>query len=182
MKKYTTPVLIPLMLLAAVMAACKPSDSDSQASSSSAASDSATAGSDPYAVAADAKVDKEVEITADDQMKFNIEFFDVEPGQVVSLTLKNIGSMPKMSMGHNLVVLKQKTDEEAFVQASMNAPTTDYVPEDHADEIIVHTKLLGPGESDTIKFKAPTKKGRYTFICSFPGHYQVGMKGKMVVK
>jgi len=56
------------------------------------------------------------------------------------------------------------------------------VPVEMSDVIIAHTKLLGPGESDTITFKAPTKKGRYVFLCSFPGHYQIGMKGYMVVR
>ncbi len=176
MNKYVTPVLIPVMLLAALMSACKPSGSDSGATGKS------TPGSSPYAVAADAVVEKAVEITGNDQMKFNLEFFDVEAGQVVSVTLKNVGSMPKMSMGHNLVILVQNADEKAFVEASMNAPTTDYVAAEKPEVIIAHTKLLGPGESDTITFKAPTKKGRYTFLCSFPGHYQVGMKGYMVVR
>lgn len=157
------------------MAACKPSGSSGDAAGKG-------GGSDPYAVAADAPIGKEVELTANDQMKFNLEFFDVEAGQVVRVTLKNIGSMPKMSMGHNLVILEQNTDEKAFVEAAMNAPVTEYVPVDLSDAIIAHTKLLGPGESDSFTFKAPTKKGRYTFICSFPGHYQVGMKGFMVVR
>jgi azurin len=87
-----------------------------------------------------------------------------------------------MSKGHNLVILEQEADEKAFVEAAMNAPVTEYVPVEMSDVIIAHTKLLGPGESDTITFKAPTKKGRYVFLCSFPGHYQIGMKGYMVVR
>ena len=179
MKTHTTLLLTPLILLAALMAACKPSGSSDSAA---AGSGSAAAAPNPYAVAADAAIGKEVELTANDQMKFNLEFFDVEAGQVVRLTLKNVGSMPKMSMGHNLVILVDNVDEQAFVEAAMNAPVTDYVPADMASSVIAHTKLLGPGESDSITFKAPTKKGRYTFICSFPGHFQVGMKGFMVVR
>ena len=48
------------------------------------------------------------------------------------------------------------------------------------DEVIVYTKLLGGGESDTITFDAP-EKGYYTFLCTFPGHWGL-MKGKLVVK
>ena len=55
---------------------------------------------------------------------------------------------------------------------------TEYIPE--GDEIIAYTKLLGGGDSDTITFEAP-KKGIYTFICTFPGHWQL-MKGKFIVK
>lgn len=175
MKTHTSLILTPLIIFAALMAACKPSDSSGDAAGKG-------SGSDPYAVAADAPVGKEVEVTANDQMKFSLEFFDVEAGQVVRVTLKNVGSMPKMSMGHNLVILEQNADEQAFVEAAMNAPTTDYVPADKSGVVIAYTKLLGPDESDSITFKAPTKKGRYTFICSFPGHFQVGMKGFMVVR
>ena len=47
------------------------------------------------------------------------------------------------------------------------------------DEVIVHTKMLGGGESDTITFIAP-ENGFYTYICSFPGHWGL-MKGKLIV-
>lgn len=176
MKTHTSIALTSLMVLAALLTACKPSGSSDGAAASSGS------GSDPYAVAPDTPVGKEVEVTANDQMKFSLEFFDVEAGQVVRVTLKNVGSMPKMSMGHNLVILEQGADEKAFAEAAMNAPTTEYVPADMSKVVIAHTKLLGPGESDSITFKAPTKKGRYAFICSFPGHFQVGMKGFMVVR
>jgi azurin len=50
-----------------------------------------------------------------------------------------------------------------------------------AAAIIVFTKLLGPGESDTITFNAPAA-GVYDYICTFPGHVILGMRGKMTVK
>jgi len=130
----------------------------------------------------EASVDKEIVITANDQMKFNLESFEVEAGQTIRLTLNNVGTMPKMSMGHNVVILKQGTDQEAFVEASAQAPTNDYIPSAQTDSIIAHTKMLGGGESDSIVFDVPSKKGSYPFLCSFPGHYQVGMKGTMVVR
>ena len=39
--------------------------------------------------------------------------------------------------------------------------------------------MIGGGESDTITFTAP-KKGSYTYICTFPGHYGL-MKGVLIV-
>ena len=39
-----------------------------------------------------------------------------------------------------------------------------------------------PKESDTATFNAPSQPGRYPFFCSFPGHYQVGMKGELIVE
>lgn len=46
-----------------------------------------------------------VSITANDQMKFDVVSIEARPGQKVTVTLKNVGTMPKMSMGHNFVLL-----------------------------------------------------------------------------
>lgn len=130
---------------------------------------------------AEEDVEQTVEITANDQMKFNINAFEVGAGEVVKITLKNIGSMPKLSMGHNVVILKQDADLDAFVQEAMVAPTNDYIPPERTDEIVARTKMTGGGETDSVIFKAPDESGEYVFLCSFPGHYQIGMKGIMTV-
>ena len=123
-----------------------------------------------------------VELTANDSMKFNLTRFEVNAGQEVKLTLTNLGTMPKVAMGHNVVILKKDADAKAFVDAAVAAQATDYVPAAKADQVIAHTKLLGPKQSDEITFKAPMEPGEYTFLCSFPAHYLTGMKGVMVVK
>lgn len=159
---------------ALLLTACGPSGDpkSSSESSSSEASASAVPG----------QVDKTVEITANDQMKFGIESFTVNKGSTVKIHLKNIGTMPKMSMGHNVVVLKRNAVEKAFVEAAMQSPANDYIPKDMSDVIVAHTKMTGGGEEATVTFKVPNRTGNYTFLCSFPGHYQVGMKGTMVVQ
>ena len=48
------------------------------------------------------------------------------------------------------------------------------------DQVIAHTKLLGPGESDVIEFDAPAP-GTYPFVCTFPGHAPL-MNGQLVVQ
>ena len=58
--------------------------------------------------------------------------------------------------------------------------TKDYFPETKKSDIIAHTKLLGPGEEETIEFTAPGA-GQYQYFCSFPGHFAL-MKGVMTVK
>ena len=47
--------------------------------------------------------------------------------------------------------------------------------------MIVATKLLQPGQNETITFKAPTEPGDYPFLCTFPGHATM-MKGVLTVK
>jgi azurin len=124
---------------------------------------------------------KEVKIQADDKMKYDMTAFEAKPGQKVSVTLTNIGNTPKFSMGHNCVVLDRNVNVQNFLDAASMAASTDYVPKDFKG-VLGHTKLLGPGESDTFEFSAPYIPGEYPFFCSFPGHYSQGTKGIMTVK
>jgi len=126
--------------------------------------------------------ERSVTIVADDKMKFDVSEIRVQRGEVIELTLNNIGTMPKFSMGHNVVILKRDADVDAFCMAAQTAAATDYVPAGKSSEVVAHTKLLGGGERDTIVFRAPSKKGEYPFVCSFPGHVQVGMRGTLIVE
>ena len=124
---------------------------------------------------------KEVKIQADDKMKFDVTAFEVKPGQKISITLTNIGTTPKFSMGHNCVVIDRNVNVQTFLDAASMAAGTDYVPKDFKG-VLAHTKLLGPNEADTVVFDAPYIPGEYPFFCSFPGHYSQGTKGTMTVK
>ncbi len=120
---------------------------------------------------------KAVDITANDKMQFSLTEFDVNPGQKVVVTLKNIGIQPKASMGHDFIVLKQNVNALRFVDANSPYAAKGQLAPGTEKDVVAHTKLLGPGESDTITFTAPYVKGPYEFLCSFPGHYGAGMKG-----
>ena len=123
-----------------------------------------------------------VEFTANDTMKFNLTRFEVKAGQEVTVSLTNMGNMPKAAMAHNWVLLKKGVEPKSFADAATTAAATDYIPASMADKIIAHTKLLGPKQTDEIKFTAPTEPGEYHFLCSFPAHFLSGMTGVMVVK
>ena len=125
-------------------------------------------------------LEKEIKIilNSDDLMRFDKNMLLVQSGQKITLTLNHIGKMDKLIMGHNFVLLKKDVDVMAFAEKAVLAKNNEYIPE--GDEVIVYTKLLGGGESDTITFDAP-EKGYYTFLCTFPGHWGL-MKGKLVVK
>ncbi|MGK6352136.1 plastocyanin/azurin family copper-binding protein [Parapedobacter sp. DT-150] len=125
-------------------------------------------------------VSNEIALVGNDLMKFDKTLFRVTAGQPVKLTLTNAGEMPKESMGHNVVVVQPGTDLPAFGGEAIKAADTEYIPATFASSIIAHTKLLGPGESDTIEFTL-ADKGVYLFLCSFPGHYGI-MQGKIVAE
>lgn len=122
-----------------------------------------------------------IEINANDQMKFNVTSISLSVGEEVRLVFTNTGTMPKQAMGHNVVVLKAGSDVDAFAKAAATATTSEYIPAALAGEIVTHTKLLGPKESDSIVLKF-TEAGEYPFLCSFPAHAQLGMKGVISVK
>jgi azurin len=85
-------------------------------------------------------------------------------------------------MGHNWVLLKAGTDVAAYDAAALNSKDTGYIPAALSDEVVTHIDLLGPRKSGEADFKAPTTPGDYPFLCTFPAHYQTGMKGILTVK
>ncbi len=121
----------------------------------------------------------EVQLTGNDQMKFNLKEIKVKAGQKVKLTLKHVGQLDVNAMGHNFVLLKQGTDLAEFAQQAATAKSNDYIPQ-NTDKVIAHTEMIGGGEETTIEFDAPAA-GTYDFICSFPGHY-IQMQGKFIVE
>jgi len=110
-------------------------------------------------------------------MKYDQTKLTAKAGTNIVLTLTHTGKLDKAVMGHNFVLLKEGTDVAAFAADAIKAAANDYDPE--SDAIIAHTKMIGGGESVTIRFPAP-EAGTYNFICTFPGHYAL-MKGEFIV-
>ena len=63
--------------------------------------------------------EKKVQINATDQMKCDVTSIDAAPGQKVTVTLTDVGTLPKAAMAHNFVLLKAGTDVTAFAMAAM---------------------------------------------------------------
>ena len=115
-------------------------------------------------------------------MKFVTTDIAAKVGQKLTIHLTNDGSMPKAEMAHNLVVLKPGTDVDLFLAAAKKHAADDFLPDgEQADRMIIHTKLLGPGEEDTISF-TPLAPGVYEYVCTFPDHAAAGMRGQITVK
>ena len=123
-----------------------------------------------------------VEIVATDDMKYNVTTIKARPGEEIRIRLVVKGTMPKIVMAHNVVVLKAGTDVTRLVTEGAPHRGTDFIPPAMMSSVIAKTALAGPGEVVQVVFKAPAKPGSYPFICTFAGHYQSGMKGTLVVK
>ena len=123
-----------------------------------------------------------IELTADEKMKYDKEQIVAKPGETIRVVLKAVGAMPKTIMAHNFVLLKPTADLNEFNKAAFNARATDFIPPEKKDDVIAATGLAGGGETVEVTFKVPAKAGSYNFVCSFPGHFAMGMRGKLVVK
>ena len=107
--------------------------------------------------------------------------FTVKAGEKVKVTLENKATVPQP---HNLIIAKPGTLQK--VGALANAMLTDpqamaknYVPE--SPDILFHTKLVQPGQSESLEFDAPAEPGDYPYLCTFPGHWML-MQGVMKVE
>lgn len=129
-----------------------------------------------------AKGVRTITITGNDQMKFDVARIDAKPGERLRVVLKAVGNFPKTAMAHNFVLLKEGANAAEVNKAAMNARETEFIPAAMKAQIHAFTKLAGAGETVEVTFNAPTKPGTYEYLCTFPGHYLVGMKGELVVK
>ena len=82
----------------------------------------------------------------------------VKEGDLVKIKLVNIGRMSKEVMGHNFVLLKPNVDPAQFATKALSSKENEYIPEDEMDNIIVHSKLLGPGEEEIVEFTCTIKR------------------------
>ena len=125
---------------------------------------------------------KKVTISGNDTMQFDLKTIEAKAGEKIELTFKNVGKIPKIAMGHNLVVLKKGISAIAFGQKAMGAGAnaTNALPDSVKGDTIAATKLLGPAESETITFTV-AEAGDYEYVCTFPGHFAM-MRGVLKIK
>jgi azurin len=119
-----------------------------------------------------------VEISGTDQMQFDKKEIAVAADCTeVEVTLKHSGKQAAQVMGHNWVLSKTSDLMGIAGDGAGAGAANDYLKKGDA-RVLAHTKLIGGGESTTVKFATSLlKKGEaYSFFCSFPGHWSV-MKG-----
>jgi azurin len=121
--------------------------------------------------------------TVREQMRYDVTRLVVEAGKPFEIIFENDDMMP-----HNLVVVQPGSREQIGVVADKMQPTQldrqgrPFVPtqRDLASKILAATKLIEPGQRETLKLTAPKQVGTYEYVCTFPEHWRV-MFGELVV-
>ncbi len=118
-------------------------------------------------------------IEAGKNLTFSKRELTVKAGQNIALTLKNPDVVP-----HNWALCRpgklQTVGEQANrLVADPEAVIRQYVPQ--TEDIVCYTDIVEAGDETIIYFQAPKERGRYPFLCSFPGHWMV-MNGELIVE
>ncbi len=122
---------------------------------------------------------RSVAIQADKNLTFVQKSLTVRAGEVIKLTFSNPDAVP-----HNWVLVKPGALERVGTLANRliaepDAALRQYVPK--SDDVIAYTDVAAPQGSNTIYFRVPAQKGRFPYLCTFPGHWMV-MNGEMIVE
>ena len=122
----------------------------------------------PWGIAGEPKaVERTVEITMSDAMRFTPDVVEVKRGETVRFVVKNAGKQL-----HELVIgTKQELDEHAAVMAKFTGM-------EHDEPYMAH---VGPGKKGELVWHF-NRAGDFDFACLIAGHYQAGMVGKIRVK
>ncbi len=123
-----------------------------------------------------------IDIVANDEMKYSVTTITAKPGEQLRVRVIARGVVPKVAMAHNFVLLKPGTNELKFLEAGAMFRDTDFIAPATMGNVLAKTTLAGPGETVQVVFTVPTKPGNYTYLCTFAGHFQAGMKGVLIVK
>jgi azurin len=121
-----------------------------------------------------------ITIRVDDAMKFSVSEIKASPGQKLIVELINCGT-PQANMEHNFILLKKGADPAAYATKAITAANELFQPRELDDKVIVSSCVIGPGETEEVAFNAPLEEGVYYYLCSFPGHFLIGMQGKLIV-
>ena len=103
-------------------------------------------------------------------LAYDRKSFSVKAGQKVKLTFEN--NHPTVPQPHNLVIGVPNSKDKILAAAMQLAADPQgmakgYIPE--SADILFHTKLLMPGQTEVLEFTAPAA-GQYPYVCTFPGH------------
>ncbi len=108
--------------------------------------------------------------TVPTRMIYDKEMIVVQAGKPVEFRFSNTDAMP-----HNFAVVTPGSLAEVGELAEATGRDDDamarhYIPK--SEKVLVASKLLQPGENQSIAYEAPTKPGVYPYVCTYPGHWR----------
>jgi azurin len=121
--------------------------------------------------------------TVREQMRYDVNRLVVIAGKPFEIIFENDDMMP-----HNLVVVQPGAREEIGVVTDKMQPTQldkqgrPFLPASRelSRKVLAATKLIEPGQKETLKLTAPSHPGDYEYVCTFPEHWK-NMFGQLVV-
>lgn len=122
----------------------------------------------PWGIAGEAAaVARTVTISMTDAMRFTPDSIQVKRGETLRFVLRNDGRML-----HEMVIgTRAALDEHAKLMKK-------FPDMQHDEAYMAH---VGPGQQGEIVWRF-NQAGDFDFACLIPGHYQAGMKGRIVVR
>ena len=108
--------------------------------------------------------------TVVERMIYDKELIVVQAGKPVEFRVSNTDNMP-----HNFAIVQPGSLEEIGLQAEATARDPDakdrqYVPK--SDKILLASRLIEPGQSQSLAFDVPKTPGVYPYVCTYPGHWR----------
>lgn len=113
------------------------------------------------------RVTRTITLTMNDAMRFTPERIEVRQGETVRLRLHNAGQLQ-----HELVL---GTRQALAAHAALMLKFPDM---EHDEPYMAH---VAPGQSGEIIWRF-NRAGEFEFACLIAGHYQAGMKGRVIVR
>jgi putative heme-binding domain-containing protein len=108
--------------------------------------------------------------TVSHRMIYDKETIVVAAGKPVEFRFSNTDAMP-----HNFAIVQPGSLAEVGELAEETGRDPDalerhFIPV--SDKVLLGSKLLQPGENQSLSFDVPTEPGVYPYVCTYPGHWR----------
>ena len=104
------------------------------------------------------------------RMIYDKEIIVVQAGRPVEFRFSNQDHMP-----HNFAIVQPGSLAEIGQMAEATARDADakerhYIPKSH--KVLLASRLLEPGQSQSLTYEVPATPGVYPYVCTYPGHWR----------
>lgn len=108
--------------------------------------------------------------TVPERMIYDKEIIVVQAGRPVEFRFSNSDHMP-----HNFSIVVPGSMAEIGQLAEDTARDPDakernYIPK--SDKVLLGSRLLEPGQSQSLTYEVPSQVGVYPYVCTYPGHWR----------